>query len=82
MKVLPKLAAFKYAIVTEHLPGFEGFIPNLDKRSGPDNRVSIGSGIDLSQAPFHLKSSSTRTLCEVNEFGGLIRTTLYERPTI
>ena len=82
MKVLPKLAAFKYAIVTEHVPGFEGFVPNLDKRSGPDHRVSIGSGIELTQAPFNLTAASIRVLCEVSEFGGIIRTTAYERPVI
>ena len=80
-KILPKLAEFKYAVVTEHIPAFREFLPNLDKRTGPDHRVSMGSGIELTSPPFNLKATSLSVLCEVVEFGGIIRTTVYTQPT-
>ena len=82
VKVLPKLASFKHAVVTEHIPAFQDFVPNLDKRTGPDHRVSMGSGVELTSAPFNLTAASSSVLCEVIEFGGIIRTTLYEQPAV
>jgi hypothetical protein len=78
--ILPKLCRYRYAVVTEHLPGFADFVPNLDKAAGPDHRVSFGSGLVLTDPPFNLRARRIRVLCEVAEFGGLIHTTLYEQP--
>jgi len=77
-KILPKLSRYKYAVITEHVPGFAGFVPNLDKETGPDDRVSFGSGIVLTEPPFSLKWKSHDVLCEVQEFGGIIRTIVFE----
>ena len=32
---------YKYIVITEHLPFSSNFIPNVDKPSGPNNRVAI-----------------------------------------
>jgi hypothetical protein len=80
--ILPKLCRYQYAVVTEHLPGFCDFVPNLDKAAGPDHRVKFGSGLVLTEAPFNLRAKRMRVLCEAEEFGGLIRTTLYEQPSL
>ena len=81
-QILPKLCNYRYAIITEHIPGFADFIPNLDKAAGPDHRVNFGSGLVLTEPPFNLRADNIRVLCEVTEFGGIIQTTLYERPTL
>jgi SAM-dependent methyltransferase len=78
LKIIPKLAAYRYAVITEHLPGYSEFAPNLDKLTGPDHRVNFGSGVILTEPPFNLKAESSKVLCEVREFGGVIRTTAYK----
>src|SRR5262249_7408145 len=80
--ILPKLCQYKYAVVTEHVPGSVNFIPNLDKATGADHRVNFGSGLVLTEPPFNLRAERIKVLCEVIEFGGLIRTTLFERPSL
>ncbi|MGJ4892986.1 class I SAM-dependent methyltransferase [Bradyrhizobium sp. HKCCYLS3077] len=79
-QILPKLCNYRFAVVTEHIPGFRDFVPNLDKAAGPDHRVNFGSGLVLTEPPFNLKADNIRVLCDVEEFGGRIRTTLYDRP--
>jgi len=69
-------AQYRYLILTEHIPR-EPFPHNLDFPSGPDNRVTINSGIVLTSAPFDMGAMEETTLCEVREWGGIIRTTLY-----
>jgi hypothetical protein len=80
--VVGKLAPFRHWIITEHLPAQAGFAPNRDKRPGHDIRIVSGhSGIVLTAAPFNVRPSSERVLCEVPESvgdrAGVIRTTLY-----
>jgi SAM-dependent methyltransferase len=75
--VVPQLAKYRYAIITEHHPAGP-FPPNLDIPTGPHIRVGLGSGVDLGAAPFSLPSRTTRELCVVPGEGGVIRTTLYE----
>ena len=77
-KILPKLCRYKYAVITEHLPGFAGFVPNLDKKTGADHRVTLGSGLVLTEPPFSLESKGSQILCDVPEFGGIIRTIAFE----
>jgi hypothetical protein len=38
-KILSKLRQYQYAIITEHIPGFRDFIPNVDKMAGADHRA-------------------------------------------
>ena len=42
-------------------------------------RILFDSGVDLLAPPFNAKGYSHRILCESSEYGGVIRTTLFER---
>ena len=78
-QVIPKLArSFKFLILTEHLPAEPEFAHNLDKPAGPDIRLGIHSGVVVTSPPFNLLPIAERQLCEITEYGGLIRTTLYQ----
>lgn len=75
---IPRIArSYKYLVLTEHVPIRADFRPNLDKPAGPDIRLDIGSGLVLTMPPFDLKPKDERVLCEVPEYSGLIRTTVY-----
>lgn len=53
-RIVNKLVAFKYVILTEHIP--EGdFVPNKDIISGQGNRLKKQSGINLLAPPFNFK---------------------------
>lgn len=76
--ILDKLVAFKYVIVTEHIP--EGdFIPNKEIISGQGIRLKKQSGVQLTAPPFHLKVKEERQLIALSlpSFKGMIVTTLY-----
>lgn len=78
MEITKKLGnSYKYLILSEHIPSTPNFLHNVDKPSGPDIRLKLGSGIVLTSFPFNLNVSHERILCEVEEYGGIIRTTLY-----
>ena len=49
-----KLKAYKYVLVTEHLPATE-FIANQEIITGQGIRLKKNSGVDLTRAPFNLK---------------------------
>ena len=68
---------YKYIILTEHLPSDPHFVHNIDKPTGSGIRLKSGSGIVLTSPPFNLSAKQERILCEVSQYGGLIRTTLY-----
>lgn len=78
-KLVPKLEKnFTHLIVTEHLPSAATFVPNLDLGSASaEIRLGKGSGVVLTKPPFNLRTLNERVLCEVGEFGGVIRTTMY-----
>jgi hypothetical protein len=77
--LIPKLqASYSYLILTEHLPSSNTFPPNIDKPAGPDIRLGYNSGIFLTKPPFNLKPADEQVICETNEYGGVIRTTLYK----
>ena len=71
-------ATYKYLVLTEDLPGNPDFTPNMDKQVGAGVRTGAGSGVVLTHPPFQLEPVNKRVLCEAREFGGVIRTTLYE----
>jgi SAM-dependent methyltransferase len=76
-QLLPKLAQYEYAIITDHQPAGL-FTPNADIPSGPHIRVGIGSALDLAKEPFRLPFVESRELCLVpSSEGGVIRTTLF-----
>ena len=79
LKVVPKIANFRYAIITEHLPAQPGFKPNNDKVTGEFIRIrqQPASGVVLHEAPFALQVMAQQTLCTVPADGGAVVTTLY-----
>ncbi|WP_452218506.1 class I SAM-dependent methyltransferase [Lacinutrix undariae] len=78
-RIVLKLQAYQYVVLTEHVP--EGnFTPNIDIISGQGTRLKKNSGVDLLQAPFHLKVKSARTVLSI-PLGlgrGEIVTTIYQ----
>lgn len=77
-KIVQKIARYKYAVITEHLPTSVNFKPNLDKPTGPGIRLGIGSGVVLTEPPFSLITMASSVLCEIIGYGGVIRTFLYQ----
>lgn len=75
-RVLPKLSAFRYAVVTEHLP-LRSFTPNVDMPTGAHIRLGLSSGTVLTAAPFSWAPRDERVLCEVRTGASLVRTMLY-----
>jgi hypothetical protein len=76
--IVSKLTAYKYVILTEHLP--EGdFDPNKDIISGQGIRLKKQSGINLLAPPFNFKVKEEKRLHSVilNDAQGIIVTTLY-----
>jgi SAM-dependent methyltransferase len=73
---------FKYLLVTEHLPDIAQFEPNLDKRSGPNIRIDIKSGVILHEPPFLLRCKSAQEILlvrkDVNNIPAVIKTTFYK----
>lgn len=75
--IVDKLAAFKYVILTEHIP--EGdFTPNKDIISGQGNRLKVQSGVNLLATPFNFKVQEETQLSAVvmGDGKGVIVTTL------
>ncbi len=79
MRIIEKCYDFPYWLITEHLPDTSTFKPNIDIDAGSGIRILFDSGVDLLAPPFNVKGYSHRILCESSEYGGVIRTTLFER---
>ncbi len=78
-KVLAKLPlSCKYLILTEDIPAQDGFLPNLDKPTGPGTRTQFGSGVVVDAPPFNLKSMSKQIICELQRENSRLRTVVYE----
>jgi len=78
-EILPKLYAYKYIILTEHLP-LGNFEPNKDIISGQGIRLKKQSGLDILKAPFNFKVEEKKELLsfELENNKGLIKTTFYK----
>ena len=77
-KVVNKLYAYKYVLLTEHIP-FGEFEPNIDIISGQGIRLKKGSGVDVLAPPFDFKVKSKNELLviQVPNKKGVVVTTLY-----
>lgn len=77
--ITDKLRAFKYVILTEHIPQGE-FIPNIDIISGQGIRLKKQSGVNLLAPPFNLKVKEEKELLSIplEKGKGVIVTTLYK----
>lgn len=78
-RILEKLTAYNYVILTEHIPSVE-LIPNKDILSGQGIRLKQHSGVDILKPPFNFKYKNQTTLHEhiLNQDKGKIVTILYE----
>jgi len=76
-KVIPKLRQFKYVIITEHVPK-KKFVPNLDKTTGVNIRLSINSGVVLHEPPFSIHAKETTELLRIPYNKGVVVTTCYK----
>lgn len=76
--IVPKLMAFKFVIITEHLP-IGDFTANEDILSGQGIRLKKGSGVNLLEAPFNLKIKKSEVLNDhiLQSKKSRILTTLY-----
>lgn len=77
-RVVEKLAAFKYVILTEHVP-VGNFTPNLDIISGQGTRLKKQSSIDILNPPFNFIATVKKQLLSVvlPDGGGIVETTLF-----
>ncbi|WP_044399771.1 class I SAM-dependent methyltransferase [Lacinutrix sp. Hel_I_90] len=77
-QIASNLAAFKYVILTEHVPQGE-FTPNKDIISGQGTRLKKQSGVNLLAPPFDFKIKEEKQLVSVvlDNDRGVIVTTLY-----
>jgi hypothetical protein len=85
LAILPKLAKYRWAFVTEHYPtGDAGIVPNRDKVHGGYIRASERSGVYLDRPPFALPAHRLTKVMEIpgavtadGGDPGVIRTFLY-----
>jgi hypothetical protein len=74
-KVAPKLAKFKYLVLTEEIPAADGWQANADKMRDQHIRLRQGSGVVLTAPPFSLQPVSVSTICAVpSEVGAILKT--------
>jgi len=79
LNALPQIySKYKYVVFTDHLPGTSDFHHNLDIPPGEHSRLQYNSGVVLTSPPFNIKPTNQKKLCEVQEHGGLIVTTIYQ----
>ena len=74
--ILKKLSAFKYAIITEHIPKGD-YKPNLDIISGQGTRLKKKSGLDLTEPPFNFTYKEKKELLSIEDKHGVMQTTLF-----
>ncbi len=76
LSVVNKLSAYKYVILTEHIPNGE-FEPNKNIISGQGTRLKKKSGLNLLKSPFSLKVMEEKQLCSIKTEQGAIVTKKY-----
>lgn len=78
--ILSKLNAFKYILLTEHLPSSK-FEPNKDIISGQGIRLKKQSGLCIIEEPFNFKCEKESELLsiELGDKKGVIKTWLYQQ---
>ncbi|WP_188374190.1 class I SAM-dependent methyltransferase [Winogradskyella haliclonae] len=75
-QILEKLKAYKYIILTEHLPVGD-FTPNKDKIASQGIRLKQQSGVEILKAPFNFQVKKEELLHEVileNDKGKIVTT--------
>jgi hypothetical protein len=80
--VLEKCQKYQRWVITEHLPDAPDFQSNKDLTAGCGIRLLFNSGVVLTAPPFNVTGYKITHICEVPEYGGVIRTLLFERHTL
>jgi len=62
LRILNKLRAYRFAIVTEHVYSGPGWHPNVDKPHGPGTRIPARSGVFLDAPPFYCDAETLMEL--------------------
>ena len=77
--ILKKLSAYKYIILTEHVPVGE-FVSNKDILTGQGIRLKYNSGVTISEPPFNFKFKHEKRLEDVflKNNKGRIATVIYQ----
>lgn len=77
-RILNKLSAYKYILLTEHIPVGE-FIPNKDIISGQGIRIKQHSGLVITEAPFNFKYMKQQELVstKLNNNMGVLKTWIF-----
>lgn len=57
-RILEKIKAFRYALITEHLPASASPDYNVDKIPGPHIRMKFNSGVFIEKPPFNVSNTS------------------------
>ena len=78
-KIIKKLTAYKYVILTEHIP-LKEFTPNKDIITGQGIRLKQNSGVNILSAPFNLKVIEETNFKDIRleNNQGRIATTIYK----
>jgi hypothetical protein len=58
LHILPKLAKYKYVLITEHVYVGSGLRPNVDKPHGPGTRIPHRSGVFVDRPPFRCNATT------------------------
>lgn len=74
---------YQYLVLTEHLPDYKIFKPNIDIVTGPFIRLDKKSGVDLLEKPFNLKVKEVKEICNIQPkkikgFEGVISTKIFK----
>jgi hypothetical protein len=64
-KILKKISAYRWALITEHVPIGDDVVHNIDKIHGPHIRMKANSGVFIDKPPFNI--ANTTILFEYRE---------------
>jgi len=65
--ILRKIDAYKFALISEHIPITKDAEPNLEKSTGPHIRMRSNSGVFIDKPPFSVKNTSTFFECRADD---------------
>lgn len=75
--ILRKFTPYRTWIICDHSPVDSDFVPNVDMLAGAGVRISVNSGVVLTEKPFLVRPRSSQILSEVKADGGVIRALAY-----
>ncbi|WOE75258.1 class I SAM-dependent methyltransferase [Alterisphingorhabdus coralli] len=70
--------SYPILVLTEHVPGGNAFVPNMDMAINADIRMVQGSGVVITAPPFSVPVKSQTVICDVDLGTSRVVTTVYE----